>query len=88
MIDAKVKDGHLSLEMAGTPSTIMADMTQLLTSVCRNLGKNFPHGTAEVKKAVSRVALDEIIATARETIDRQPDSEIVVKKPTKPAGEA
>lgn len=88
MIDAKVKDGHLSLKMAGTSSTIMADMTQLLMAVCRNLGKNFPHGTAEEKKEVSHVALDGIIATAREMIDVQPDSEIVVKKPTKPAGEA
>lgn len=88
MIDAKVKDGHLSVEMTGTPSTIMSDMTQLLTSVCRNLGNNFPHGTAEEKKAVSRIVLDGIITAARETIDVQPDSEIVVKKPTKPDVEA
>lgn len=88
MIEAKVKDAHLSLKMTGTPATIMADMTQLLTTVCRNLGKNFPHGTAEKKKEVSGIVLEGIIATAREMIDVQPDSEIVVKKPTKPAGEA
>lgn len=88
MIDAKVKDGRLSLEISGTPSTIMADMTQLLTAVCRNIGRTFPNATAEEKKAVSGIVLDGIIAAARETIDWQPDSEIVVKKPTKPAGEA
>lgn len=88
MIDAKVKDGHLSLEMTGTPSTIMADMTQLLMTVCRNLGNIFPHGTAEEKKTVSRIVLGVIITAAQETIDVQPDSEILVKKPTKPAGEA
>ena len=88
MIDAKVKDGRLSLKMTGTPHTIMADMTQLLTTVCRNLGNAFPHGTAEEKKVVSGIVLDGIIAAARETLDRQPDSEIMVKKPTKPAGEA
>lgn len=88
MIEAKVKDGRLSVEVAGTPATIIADMTQLLTTVSRNLGNNFQHGTAEEKKAVSGVVLDGIIAAAREMIDVQPDSEIMVKKPTKPAGEA
>ena len=88
MIEAKAKDGHLSLKMAGTSSTIMADMTQLLTAVCRNIGSNFQHGTAEEKKAVSSLVLEGIIAAARATIDVQPDSEIMVKKPTKPAGEA
>lgn len=88
MIDAKVKDGRLSVEVAGTPVTIMADMTQLLTTVCRDLGNSFPNGTAEEKKKVSGIVLEGIIATARKMIDVQPDSEIVVKKPTKPAGEA
>ena len=88
MIEAKVKDGRLSLEMAGTPATIMADMTQLLTTVCRDLGNSFPNGTAEKKKEVSGIVLEGIIATAWKMIDVQPDSEIVVKKPTKPAGEA
>ena len=74
--------------MTGALSTIMADMTQLLASVCRNIGNTFPHGTAEEKKEVTHVALDGIIATARKMIDVQPDSEIMVKKPTKPAGEA
>lgn len=88
MIEAKAKDGRLSVEVAGTPATIMADMTQLLVTVCRNIGSKFPHGTAEEKKEVTHDALDGIIAVAREMIDVQPDSEIVVKKPTKPAGEA
>lgn len=81
MIDAKVKDGRLSLEISGTPTTIMADMTQLLTTVCRGLGNDFPHGTAEEKKAVCRIVLNGIIATARETIDWQPECEIRVEKP-------
>lgn len=88
MIEAKAKDGHLSLEMKGTPYTIMADMTQLLTAVCRNIGQNFPNGTVEEKKAVSAIVLEDIIDTAREVLDWQPDSEILVKKPTKPDGEA
>lgn len=88
MIDAKVKDGHLSVEMTGTPATIMADMAQLLVSVCRNIGNNFPHGTADEKKAVSGFVLDGIIAQEREMIDVQPDSEIMVKKPTKVDGDA
>lgn len=88
MIEAKVKDGRLSVKAAGTPSTIMADMTQLLTAVCRNIGNNFPHGTAEEKKAVCRIVLDDIITAARETIDVQPECEILVKKPTKPDVEA
>lgn len=88
MIDAKVKDGHLSVEMTGAPSTIMAEMTHLLASVCRNIGNYSQHLTAEEKKAVSGIALEGIIAKAREMIDVQPDSEIVVKKPTKPDGYA
>lgn len=88
MIDAKVKDGRLSLEISGTPVTIMADMTQLLTTVCRDLGNSFPNGTAEEKKAVCRIVLDDIITAARETIDVQPECEILVKKPTKPDVEA
>lgn len=88
MIDAKVKDGCLSVEMTGASSTIIAEITQLLTSVCRSIGNNFSHGTAEEKKEVSEIVLDVIIAKAREMIDVQPDIEIVVKKPTKPDGKA
>lgn len=88
MIEAKAQDGRLSLEVEGTPSTIMADMTQLLTAVCRNIGDNFPNGTAEDKKAVAGIVLDGIIAAAREAIDWQPDSEIRVEKPTNPDVEA
>lgn len=88
MIEAKAKDGHLSVHMAGAPSTIMADITMLLVSVCRNIGKNFPHGTAEEKEAVSGIALEGIIADAREALDRKPDSEIVVVNPVKLDGQA
>ena len=88
MIDAKVKDGRLSVDMTGAPATIMADMTLLLASVCRNIGNSFSDGTAEEKKAVSCSVLGGIFTTAREVLDRQPDSEIMVKMPTKVDGEA
>lgn len=88
MIEAKAKDGHLYVEMTGALSTIIAEMTHLLVSVCRNIGKNFPHGTAEEKEAVSGIVLEGIIADAREALDRKPDSEIVVVNPVKLDGQA